>query len=717
MKYSHKRLLLFVLVFLVILVIGCYFFRYMILSNLDGMLGWPADGQLNTLICEHWYGVFQGNEPVRDLRVFYPQKNTLGYSDTLFSYAIPYSIFRFIGFDMFRAMQLVLILFYTIGNIGMFLLLFRKLKRNILASIFGTVMFALSNTYFATGHTQMFLIGLIPWLFILVYGFYENINNSRFKRMLYGVLAIALLGIVTLSGFYTAYFVTLFLVILFGVLCVCSWRANEKPVLRIFLFIRKNWLEVSVYIITGIVVLLPSVWVYLPVMREQGARSLTEVMTMLPIWSDFFNVSFDNLIWGKLLEILFSPSRYMHNDLITGFPFVTLLSFLGCLLYFGKRFRAKDFQFDVRLPLAIGVSISIVMLLILRIFDFSFWIILYTLIPGTSALRAISRYNMFLSLPMGIVLAFGAEALLSRWKTRGSVKPILISVILLFFISENTMTVTRCPWSISQQREQMRKVAPPPKDCDVFVLLDESENTEKINPYIYQVYAWMIAVKYNLYTVNGYSGNLPLGWEYIWDPNNLSNYCMGIQEWCKTNNLSDIYAYNPISNKWIPNALTQSIPKLIKKIIPELDYSNRINVKNANFAKTLVFGWSFLEGWGVWSDGSNAALRFFVNTKGQGVRVRIGGNVFHDGKGLKVSILANGQHIKDDLFLDISSGYNIDIPKNVMASGNNILTLEFKIANPKSPLEFGQSKDPRKLGIGLMWFEIQSFCPNISIAI
>jgi hypothetical protein len=123
MNYTHKRLLSLLLILLALLMIEAYFFRYMILSKFDGMPGDACDARFQMLICEHWYGVFQGNETIRNLRIFYPQANTLGYSDPLLVYAIPYSILRSIGLDMLRAMQSVLILFHTLGSIGMFLLL------------------------------------------------------------------------------------------------------------------------------------------------------------------------------------------------------------------------------------------------------------------------------------------------------------------------------------------------------------------------------------------------------------------------------------------------------------------------------------------------------------------------------------------------------------------------------------------------------------------
>jgi hypothetical protein len=270
------------------------------------------------------------------------------------------------------------------------------------------------------------------------------------------------------------------------------------------------------------------------------------------------------------------------------------------------------------------------------------------------------------------------------------------------------MAVTNCQWSISQQREQIEKVVPPPKDCRIFVLINEEKSSVRINPGTYQLDAWMIAAQYHRYTVNGYSGNFPWGWWDMWDPNLLLHYCKGIQEWCRKNNLTDIYAYNPMSNEWIPpNALTQKIPTLINKMIPKFEYAQRINFPNPDFIDALVSGWNGAGVSGVWSDGNNAVLRFSMKTKGQKIRVCIGGLISHDGNGLKVSIVVNGQHIKDDVLLDIHNGYYIEIPEKVLSSDNGQITIEFKIGNPKSPYELGQSTDKRKLGIQLQWFEIQ----------
>ena len=92
---------------------------------------------------------------------------------------------------------------------------------------------------------------------------------------------------------------------------------------------------------------------YLPVILENGSRSFSDVIVMLPRWSDFFNVSFDNLVWGDMLRSFFPETRPVFWELRTGFPIITLLTFFGYFFYVLKRFLKHDFNFDIRIPLVV----------------------------------------------------------------------------------------------------------------------------------------------------------------------------------------------------------------------------------------------------------------------------------------------------------------------------------------------------------------------------
>ena len=137
-------------------------------------------------------------------------------------------------------------------------------------------MFVLANNYFVkSSHTQLLMVNLVPWLFILIYGFCLNLNKDKRKRIYYGVSSILMTGLLIFSGFYIASFAIFFLGIFTLVWCFYSWLADEKPFLKIFIFIKNNIFEMVIYLLTAVAVLIPSVWVYLPVILENGGRSFS----------------------------------------------------------------------------------------------------------------------------------------------------------------------------------------------------------------------------------------------------------------------------------------------------------------------------------------------------------------------------------------------------------------------------------------------------------
>jgi hypothetical protein len=557
MKINFRKISKLLLVTVALLAASLYFFRYIVLSNFDLMLGDSVDARLIMLICEHWYHVFQGSEIVRNLIAFYPQENTLGYSDTLFAFSIPYSLFRVIGLDMFRSMQFVLFLFHFIGGASLFVLLKFKLKRSFWASLIGAVMFLLANNYFVKSlHPQMLMIGLVPFLFIFIHGFLDNLFLSSKKRIAYGLLAIFLTGLMFFSGFYIAYFTVLFLGTSFVIWLLYSLFIKEKPVLAIINFIKIHPFEIIMYFMAFVVFLLPTLWVYLPVANMQGPRSFAEVTLMLPHWFDFFNVSSYNLIWGKSLLLLLPKieTRPLFWELMTGFPFVTLLLFFSCIFYFIKKILCKDLDRRLHLPFIFGIGIVVSMLLIVSFFGLSLWWFVYKIIPGANVIRGVSRYGMFLSLPLVMVLTYGVDIIIVNWRKVGLVKPFLISTVLVFLILENTMVMDNARWGIAQQRNGLTEIISPPENCEVFVILNPIKTSD---PRVenYQLDAWIIATKYNLNTINGYSGNIPVGWNNLIDPSSLINYKNGIKEWSNKNSISNLCAYDQKNNKWIPDIL------------------------------------------------------------------------------------------------------------------------------------------------------------------
>ncbi len=63
---------------------------------------------------------------------------------------------------------------------------------------------------------------------------------------------------------------------------------------------------------------------------------------------------------------------------------------------------------------------------------------------------------------------------------------------------------------------------------------------------------WLIADRYGLQTINGYSGSYPAGWYLITD--DIAVYYGGLYDWVNINQISDvsgIYGYVEETGTWI----------------------------------------------------------------------------------------------------------------------------------------------------------------------
>ncbi len=124
---------------------------------------------------------------------------------------------------------------------------------------------------------------------------------------------------------------------------------------------------------------------------------------------------------------------------------------------------------------------------------------------------------------------------------------------------------------------------------------------------------------------------------------------------------------------------------------------------NGNFI--LGSGWSNPEDWGVWSQGSVATFVIPCGTKQRAI--------FDDGFSLSLKVRPFGkQYLKISGSGDIlwqgdvdGSNVNFDVPAKNCANGLSELTVN--ISNPTSPFELGVSSDGRKLGVGIIEFQIK----------
>ena len=120
----------------------------------------------------------------------------------------------------------------------------------------------------------------------------------------------------------------------------------------------------------------------------------------------------------------------------------------------------------------------------------------------------------------------------------------------------------------------------------------------------------------------------------------------------------------------------------------------------------LLDGWSSPEPWGVWSDGPAAKLRFHLSPRPAGkVVLRLRLNAFLPVRSSRrdIDVLIAGKLVERWSFDSENpfGGRRLIVDQEAFDS-NGGLEIGFKVLKPESPVQFGLSRDARKLGIGLV---------------
>jgi hypothetical protein len=556
---------------LVVLILGIMlesiFFRQVVWSNFDQMIGDAGDARFNGVILEHWWQVFQGHSNWLSPSYFYPTKGVLGYSDADFLFALPYSGLRYVGLNIFTSFQMVLLTTVFLGWTGAYIFFRYFLRLNFFPSIIGAIVFSFPNSMaISVGRPQLLAIYFLPYLTIAIFLFIKNFSKNNIKARIAGVLVALFVPCFFYTSFYMAWFTMFFILLLFFVFVV--WLLLQKKGVKTWstIFLNKQlWKKLLPYIIIGIIGFIPFFITYIPAQRVLGARPYEEVLTMLPTLIDYINVGPSNWMWGDYFNSEELRNRPMWFELDKGLSVILLSTFLIISIFFimkarnyklqsthegGVKISSKKDSANIahwQTILVIGLSLAVLLawLLILKIEDYSLWWVITKITPGASAIRIVCRLQQFLILPVSIVLAVGLNRALNRIPEiiETAVQFIIlmaIAVISLFIIVEQFNTAPTSDYSKQQQLEMLASIQPPPSDTAVFTVLPDSSLHR--NPFEIHIDAMIIAQKYNLSTINGYSGSAPPYWNTTHDIND-AYYSIFLNRWINHYQLNNAHLY------------------------------------------------------------------------------------------------------------------------------------------------------------------------------
>jgi len=468
--------------FFLFLTIALLFAHYpMILSGFKYMQTDPGDTRFNNYILEHIHLSIKNNfKNFFSPNFFYPNKNSLFYSDPQIFYYPFYGIFRFLGFEYDTSFQLFMI-FSTILNFFLSFYLFHLIdKQKPFFNSFGALIFSSANMKVSQmGHQQLHPNFYILLSFISFYFIYKNYKENSKKTKIFIFIFLFSIIFQLLSGFYNFY--SLFLYISFLVLFLFLLKRKE-----IFEFIKKYYLFLILSFLLFIILIFPYYKATRKIYKDTGKWQIIEVYSMLPQIKSYLYMGEENLIYGKIK--LFNPPPTPHEQRLS-LGFITTILLLISIYFLRKNFLIK---------LNLFVILSFFLLTIFIPPKFTFWKIIYEILPGANALRAITRLNLILLLPISYILL----TFLKKIKEKFS---ILLCLLIIFEQANKTHYYDK--FKIRKDVETIVEIVKRNKLPFYYSPLFGSDYFWK-----YQIDAMWASLLSGVPTINGYSGKYPKDW-------------------------------------------------------------------------------------------------------------------------------------------------------------------------------------------------------------
>jgi len=462
--------------------------------------------------------------------MFYPVKGTLGFSDVFLAYVPGYALLRLFGIDGLEALAVVVVFFSYLNFLSCLIFLRNVFKCGALASCAGALFFAFNNSKLAQpDHLQLQPVFLLPVVAgLLVAFFIQSRSWTEIKAFVILVTAGVALNVQLLTSFYIGWF------FIFGSLLFVSLSFVFRQT-RVLIFdpIRFHQRAVAFAALIFVIGLVPFVLVYWPALRSTGWYGL--LPEYIPEMKSFLLMAEGNYMWKGVTNSLLAGGSTPDWGRRIGIGVVPSAAWLAASVFSIRRLMkefvnsrsvdrtdiAKALDHDAgRIFFAVMIlATDIFCMLGLQFRGHTLWKMVYILVPGAKAIRAVARYAIVLAFPMAIAFAFivqyGINQIASRKSVflRASLGTVLF-IVVIFALFEQLNDSYGMNYSIRAENARINKLASKlPQDCAVFyVAAAPSGNEEEFGEQNSMHDAMLVSVKRHVPTLNGRSGKYPAGW-------------------------------------------------------------------------------------------------------------------------------------------------------------------------------------------------------------
>ncbi|MEP9360369.1 hypothetical protein [Sphingomonas sp. KR3-1] len=492
-------------------------FRDSFASGFDLGFGNRGDALIEISILEHWRAVFTGlaawNQPI----YFHPYGDTLGYNDGYFLSGLIYAFWR-ICFDPFVSDTLTAMTFRTIGFAAALWLVRGVLRWSWGTAILVAALFTISNNMFLqAGHAQINSLALLPLLAGLAVLAVRAEISGRPVALLFAALVALVMGLWLITAFYFAWFTIYFTVVF--VLCWLWVSGNYRP-RRLGALLAAHWRTLATFLAVAAVSAIPFLLVYLPKRLETGGHGYMVSYLVQPV--DLVNVGERNGLWGwiatgirLIVQAVATPGGKFEKSFLgwehhSGYPL--LLFALTCAAAY-RLIRDPKRVVERAVALAVVVSWA----LTLRIWQISPWILVHALFPAASGVRVVLRYQLFLVLPVLLLVGLAYRDRLRDFRQR---HPWLAVLLVVLLVGEQISFAQPAELSRRAQRAELDAIPAPPAGCSAFYVVTVRSGEaafvdDRVDAlYPHNVDAMFLAEKWRVPTVNGYSTFNPPDWDF-----------------------------------------------------------------------------------------------------------------------------------------------------------------------------------------------------------
>jgi hypothetical protein len=462
-----------------------------LLSGFSRLQADDGDTRFNGYMLEHGYrwitGAGQGS--FWDAPMFFPHANAAAYSDVLLGTAPIYWLWRVVGFWPDTAFQLWQVATCLLNFAAFYVFLRRDFALTALPAAVGADLFAFGAPRLAqSGHFQLYS----QFLTVVLLHALARIFASGTSSPRHWVLAAVTFTLQVYSSFYLAWFAAFGLLLAMpGALSAPQWR---RPMFRVLI---RDWrwvLVAGALTATALAPLGIHAW---RAAAEVGVRPLSwGVMPMVPRVVSWFAGAPGSWFYAwtdQVPAIAALPMRHEHSltfGLLTG-----AVAIAG--LVHGRR------RPGVAL---VGLTAAAVVLLATATLHGtdSLWKVVYYVVPGARAVRAVARIVLLLSIAAGLGVALAVDGLLRR---RLTVLGLAVAVACCVEQLHSLPSVEKD--ALRTRTHALAKLVSP--DCTSFFLspvLDVAAQPD----WSIQTQALWVSLEIGIPTVNGFSGNEPPDW-------------------------------------------------------------------------------------------------------------------------------------------------------------------------------------------------------------